>query len=123
LVEANTSSPDPLPSSKYGSNIRTSRPTEKSCQWGVGAISLGLPVECEDIECEEQFEDIGNELKMDAADEENKLDDDEGLRDSREDLVATPPPGTQWADDWHSYCWIVSLTLRLGTEKDGGATN
>jgi hypothetical protein len=60
---------------------------------------------------------------MDAADEENKLDDDEGLRDSCADLVATPAPGTQWADDWHSYCWIVSLTLRLGTEKDGGATN
>jgi hypothetical protein len=31
---------------------------------------------------------------MDAVDEENKLDDDEGLRDSRADLVATPPPGT-----------------------------
>ena len=60
---------------------------------------------------------------MDAADEENKLDDDEGLRDSREDLVATPPPGTQWVDGWHSYCCIVGLTLRLGTEKDGGASN
>jgi hypothetical protein len=64
---------------------------------------------------------------MDAADEENKLDDDEGLRErgchSRTDLVATLPPGAQWADDWHSYCRNVSLTLRLGTEKDGGATH
>jgi hypothetical protein len=45
---------------------------------------------------------------MVAADEEIKLDDDEGLRErgchSRTDLVATLPPGAQWADDWHSYC-------------------
>jgi hypothetical protein len=73
------------------SNIETDRGI-----LSVGSRSnrLGLPVEREDIECEEWFEDIGNELKMDAVDEENKLDDDGGLRDSRADLVATPPPGT-----------------------------
>jgi helicase required for RNAi-mediated heterochromatin assembly 1 len=43
-------------------------------------INLGLAMEQADIEYEEQVEDIDNEFKTDAADEENKLDDNEGLK-------------------------------------------
>ncbi|KAE9364989.1 P-loop containing nucleoside triphosphate hydrolase protein [Stipitochalara longipes BDJ] len=41
-------------------------------------INLGLEVEQADIE-EEEVEDIDNEFKTDAADEESKLDDEDGL--------------------------------------------
>lgn len=43
-------------------------------------VNLGLAVEQGDIEYEEQIEDVDNEFKADATDEENKLDDDEGLK-------------------------------------------